>query len=321
MKLGKWVLWKTLIPCFLIVAINLLNVRYVAALSVLDYFTLSYQISLSTTEVNEGQTFNAVASGSGTLKAALPISVSAAIIEGRVVATNQATGTKVTLNADYTVDIAQFPNTIGETLQLTQTIPLTFPLGSPAGSYIITGELIAAKVKAIIWWDVTGYLPSSEAVGKVNYVLNSANSTGNSSTGAAGTSTTTPIVMPHAASFKASSLVVNPTTVKHGATVNISVQITNSGDVTGTDSVVLKINNQAADTKEVTLAGGESKVVTFTTSRNLAGNYLVEIGGINGNFSVAKNLIPPWFWPVVSGALILGLILGLGIITWRRKKV
>jgi hypothetical protein len=320
MKLDKWVLWKTLIPCFLVVAINLLNVQYVAALRVSDYFTLSYQISLSTAEVNEGQTFNAVASASGTLKAALPISVSAAIIEGCVVATNQVTGMKVTLNADYTVDIAQFPNTIGETLQLTQTVPLTFPLGSPAGSYIITGELIAAKVKGIIWWDITSYLPSSEAVGKVNYVLNSANSTGNSSSGAAGTSTTTPVVIPRLASFKANSLVVNPTTVKHGATVNISIQITNTGDVTGINTVVLKINNQTADTKDVMLAGGESKIVTFTTSRNSSGNYQVEVAGLNGNFIVSKNFIPPWFWPGVTGLIILGLILGLGIGLWRHNK-
>jgi len=324
MKLSKSVLFRTLTLCIFIVLItSLLNVQPTAALSVSDYFTLSYQITLSTAEVNEGQTFNAIAFGSATCKAALPISVSTAIIEGRVVAINQATGQEVTLNAGYTVTITPFPNKLGETLQLTQTVPLTFPASSPAGNYTIVAELVKAKVDAVIWWDVSSYLPLSQTIGSINYVLNSSNSTGNDSGNAAtGTTTiTTPIVgTPRRASFEASSLVINPNTVKHSGKVSISSQITNIGGVPGTDTVTLKINNLIEGSKDVTLAGGESKIVSFTTSRNSSGVYLVEIAGLNGSFTVSKSAFQPWFWLIIGGVIMLGVILGLGIGLVRRKK-
>jgi hypothetical protein len=171
MNVHKSALSRTLLLWICAVSIALLlSVQIAVAFSVSDYFTLGYQIILSTSQVNEGQPFNVVASGSATLKAALPISVSSAIIEGRIVATNQATGTKVTLNSDYTLTIAPFPNKVGQTTQLTQTIPLNFPAGSPAGSYTVVSELINAKVDAIIWIDASGYFPSSQTIGTVNYV-------------------------------------------------------------------------------------------------------------------------------------------------------
>ena len=316
---------KALILSFLVVSTTmLLNIQHAAAFSVSDYFTLSYQITLSTSEVNVGEPFNAIASGTGTLKAALPISVSSAVIEGRVIATNQATGAEVTLNSGYTVTIKPFPNKVGQTLQLTQTIPLVFPAGSPAGIYTITGELTEAKVDAIIWLDVTSYLPPSESVGTVNYALNSSGSTGisNVSGSAPGISTTpAPVAGPSSALFQTDSLVINPTTVKSGEKVNITSQITNIGDVTGTDAIVLKINNQVEATQDVTLTGGENNTVTFTTSGNLPGNYAVDVAGLNGNFTVTTSTITPWFWLVVMGVIVLaGVMLGWLIILLRRKK-
>jgi hypothetical protein len=115
-------------------------------------------------------------------------------------------------------------------------------------------------------------------------------------------------------------LLINPTTVKHGGKVNISTQITNIGDVAGTDTVTLKINNLIEGSKDVTLAGGESEVVTFTTSHNLSGVYLVEVAGLNGSFNVSKNIIQPLFWLIIIGVIILGVIIGLGIRLLRRKK-
>ena len=324
MKLSKSILFITLAFCIFIVLITpLLNVQPTAALSVSDYFTLSYQVTLSTAEVNEGQTFTALASGSATCKASLPISVSSAVIEGRVVALNQSTGTEVTLNASYTVTITPFPNKIGENAQLTQTIPLTFPAGSAAGNYTIVAELVKAKADAVIWWDVSSYLPSSQTIGSVNYVLNSSNSTakdGSNTTPGTATLTTPIVVAPRRASFEASSLVINPTVVKQGGKVKISIQITNIGDIPGTDTITLKINNLIEDSKDMTLAGGESEIVTFTTSRNLSGVYIVEVAGLNGTFTVSKSVIQPWFWLIIGGVTMLGVILGLVIGLVRLKK-
>jgi hypothetical protein len=179
MNLQKAALFRNLALCFLIIASAkiLLDIQPVNALSVSDYFTLNYNITISTYNINEGQTFNAVASGTGTCKAELPISPSAAVIDSRVIATNQSTGIEVTLNPDYELNISPFPNKVGQTLQLTQTIPLIFPAGSTTGSYDVKGELISAKVDAVIWIDVSSYLPSSQDIGTVNYFANDSTTT------------------------------------------------------------------------------------------------------------------------------------------------
>jgi hypothetical protein len=129
------------------------------------------------------------------------------------------------------------------------------------------------------------------------------------------------VVGPSSALFQTDSLVINPMTVKSGEKVNITSQITNIGDVTGTDAMVLKINNQVEATQDVTLAGGESNSVTFTTSGNLPGNYAVDVAGLNGNFTVTKRTFTPWFWLAVMGFIVLvGVMLGWLIILLRRKK-
>jgi hypothetical protein len=133
--------------------------------------------------------------------------------------------------------------------------------------------------------------------------------------------TTTLVVVPHPASFAASNLVINPSTVKPGENVNIYVRITNTGDVTGTDTVVLKIDNLVIASKDVTLAGGVSTVVIFTTSSKLAENYVVEVAGLNGNFTVSESGMPNWFWVSVIGALVLGIILVVGFALLRKRGI
>ena len=327
MKRNKLGIFGILILCcFAISFDSMINVQVVAALSVSDYFTLTYQINLSTSEVNEGQTFNALAYGFGTCKAALPISVSSAIIEGCIVATNQATGTQVTLNADYILTISPFPDKIGDTLQLTETIPLTFPPDSPPGIYIVSGKLIAVRINAVIWWDISGYLPSSQTIGIIKYDLNDSNSTTSSpATTPNPTSeiviTSAPlVVMPKSALFEVGSLNINPSTVKPEGKVNISLQITNTGDTIGTDTIILKINNQVENSKDVMLAGGESDIITFTTSHNLPGNYLVQVGGLNGKFTIVNTGTQLWLWLVIAVVIMLGVIFGLSISRFLRKK-
>jgi hypothetical protein len=132
--------------------------------------------------------------------------------------------------------------------------------------------------------------------------------------------TTTPVVTPLPAAFEASSLIINPSTVKPGAKVNVYLRITNTGDVTGTDTVVLKINNVVVDSQNVTLAGGVSTVVTFTTSSQLTGKYAVGVAGLNGNFIVSKSATPGWFWLIAVGAFVVGIILAVGFVLLRKNK-
>ena len=67
-------------------------------------------------------------------------------------------------------------------------------------------------------------------------------------------------------------MIINPRSVKPNDHINIYLRITNTGDVTLNDMAVLKINNLTVDSQDVILAGGVSKVVTFTTSGQLPGD-------------------------------------------------
>jgi len=95
------------------------------------------------------------------------------------------------------------------------------------------------------------------------------------------------------ASFVTSVLSISPTEVDIGETVTISVSIANTGDLAGSYKVTFKINNVVVSAKHVTLAGGASQKVTFTTSKNVAGTYTVNVNGLAGSFVVKAAPAPP----------------------------
>jgi len=125
------------------------------------------------------------------------------------------------------------------------------------------------------------------------------------------------------AAFTISNLVITPAEVDIGETVTITLQVVNTGDLEGTYEVTLKINNVVLETKEVTLAGGASKLVTFTTSRDTAGPYLADADGLYGTFRVKAP--PPLtsfnVWVIVGivvGVIILAAVIWV-IISSRRE--
>jgi hypothetical protein len=133
--------------------------------------------------------------------------------------------------------------------------------------------------------------------------------------------TTTPITptitMPSPATFIVSDLAVYPSQVRTGEIVNISTQITHSGEAEGSYSITLMINNLVEDTKVITLSGGQSIAVTFTIRKESAGIYQVNVNGMNGRFTVIENkslILPFWSWIVIGVALI---IIGMVIWSWR----
>jgi len=141
-----------------------------------------------------------------------------------------------------------------------------------------------------------------------------------------------------AAVFTSSNLSISPSEVNIGETVTISTLITNAGNAAGSYEVTLKINGVVEATKEVTLGPGTSQEVTFTTARDVAGSYTVDVNGLSGSFTVKEKPAPPTppvtpaplaplpppaaalNWPVIWG-ITGGVIAGL-VIYWvvRRKK-
>jgi len=121
------------------------------------------------------------------------------------------------------------------------------------------------------------------------------------------TAATTPTTRPQAAAvptpakFSLSGLSVTPAQVKIGEKVTISVQVANTGDISGTYDVNLKINNVVTDSKSVTLAGKSSQTVTFTTSKNFLDTYnvvAIEEGSNPGTFLTLGVLVSCHKYPL-----------------------
>lgn len=93
---------------------------------------------------------------------------------------------------------------------------------------------------------------------------------------------------PRPAEFVFSDLSVTPAMAAVGEEVEISVKVTNVGDLQGSREVALEVNGAAEAAEEVTLAGGGSATVVFTISRGASGTYGVEVEGLTGTFEVLR---------------------------------
>ena len=94
-------------------------------------------------------------------------------------------------------------------------------------------------------------------------------------------------------SFTIGELVIAPPEVASGQTVQISSVVTNTGEISGNYTVTLEINKVIEATKNLTLAGGVSQTITFTTVKGDAGKYAVNINGQSGNFTVQAAKVLP----------------------------
>ena len=112
------------------------------------------------------------------------------------------------------------------------------------------------------------------------------------STGINGFSVFAVIAYTRPATFTDSALTISPAEVEIGESVTISVLVNNTGDLTGSHWALLKIDNTVVATKAITLAGGASQRVTFTTTKDIAGTYTVNVDGLVGAFTVKAPPVP-----------------------------
>jgi hypothetical protein len=418
------ILYRLTITLILALFLISVGVAPAAALSVDDYFTYSYQATFSKDVVYGDEVFWAEGTARVTCTKDLPLSVSEAYVTGRMVARHSESGTEVILNSSYTVSIIPFPNKEGEVTQVSHSVPLQFPDGSEPGLYNVVGELIEARIKAILWFTVTDSLPPIQEIGPVTYTLAGdggpivepppAGTTSiagkidwrgviieslvapsedgrcsltlnqgmkaldenglplqeiriveatdppppaenrsiigpayNIGPGGASfeppatlaitydelqipqgaseealviavfsggqwlelsgsvvdpvaNTVTAPVghlstfaVIAHTAppAFTLSELTVSPVEAEAGEEVTISVLVVNSGDLTGGYVVTLRIDNEVVATREITLAGGGSELVSFGILRD-AGTYQFEINGVTGSFVVREAALP-----------------------------
>ncbi len=115
------------------------------------------------------------------------------------------------------------------------------------------------------------------------------------------------------AAFTVSALSISPIEVDTGDTVTISILVTNTGDLTGSYEVTLKIDNKVVATKGVTLAGGASQKVIFTTSKDIDGTYVLNVNGLRGTFTVTALAVPPNWW-LIGG--IIAVVVAAVVFIW-----
>ncbi len=184
------IVWYSMALLISVVCLFTLNTSPVFAQSVDDYFEYTYQINLSKTSISGDEPFSVTVTGQATCKKDLPLDVSEAYIVGRIIAQHRTTRNEILLNPEYRLEIKPFPSKEGDTAEDTVVVGLSFPTGSESGTYNIIGQLIEAKVKFVIWWDVTKLfsIPETQAIGTVTYEASS----GGSSGGGGGGGTTEP---------------------------------------------------------------------------------------------------------------------------------
>jgi len=144
---------------------------------------------------------------------------------------------------------------------------------------------------------------------------------------------------PETAAFSLSSLNISPEEVAPGESVTISIEIANTGEEAGNYEAVLKINGVVEASKGVSINAGISQRVTFTTSKDEAKTYSVDVNGLSGTFVVNEETIsappappippaPPATtllgesvnWPVLWGAICGVIMAGLIILLLARRK-
>ena len=124
-------------------------------------------------------------------------------------------------------------------------------------------------------------------------------------------------IMARPASFTLSEFSVMPHIVQVGEPVTAGITVTNIGGCEGSYTVVLKVNDVIEDSKEITLAIGESQEVSFEVIRESAGDYSVDVNGHTASF-VAKGTNWGLIGGIVGGIVVVGLL--VYFLVFRRKR-
>jgi len=89
-------------------------------------------------------------------------------------------------------------------------------------------------------------------------------------------------------SYEVTSLKMTPTTIATGEKVTIEVEIRNTNSETDTYNVPLMVNGVADDRKSLTLAPGQTELLTFKLTRSHTGSYKISVGSKESTLTVQK---------------------------------
>ncbi len=108
------------------------------------------------------------------------------------------------------------------------------------------------------------------------------------------------------AKFKVSSLDITPNPVRVGEEATVEIGIENVGGTGGTYIASLGVDGVVEQTRDITLAGGETGSLSFLISRNSPGSYNIETGGRTEILDVIEPVRLP------TGTLLVKTLHGMG---------
>jgi len=104
------------------------------------------------------------------------------------------------------------------------------------------------------------------------------------------------------AKFTLTNLIIDPQQAYVSNPIQISVNVTNIGDLEGNQTINFEINNIIKDTENITLSGNSSEIIQFADVESLEGNYTIKVSDLTGNFTIKT---PP---PEVSKIILSNLL-------------
>ena len=115
---------------------------------------------------------------------------------------------------------------------------------------------------------------------------------------------------------------VEPSSVESGNPVVISADVTNSGTVEATETIVLMVDGVKVDEQTITLAAGETTTVTFTYTEDEVGTHRATINGVPVEFEVTE-VVPDAAFPIIIiivVVIVVVVIAGVGgFLLYRRR--
>jgi oligopeptide transport system substrate-binding protein len=88
------------------------------------------------------------------------------------------------------------------------------------------------------------------------------------------------------AKIQISNLLITPAEIESGQEASIEATLTNSGSAGGNYAAILKVNDIQVDSRDINLAAGEAKNITFNFKSATAGQYNIDVNGLTGQIQV-----------------------------------
>jgi hypothetical protein len=107
---------------------------------------------------------------------------------------------------------------------------------------------------------------------------------------------------PHAANFVISKLSLSNPEVKIGEMVTASALITNTGNASGVYNIILKINGNIEEEKNITLDTGVGQEVSFDIREDVPGTYTIDLNGLSLPLVVKESILAAITSPIPNAS-------------------